>query len=227
MLTSERDLTHVKSQHAEQSTELDARQVICDRAPVPDPRTTERLLEAAWAEANEHGVADLTLANVAARAGVSRQAVYLHFANRAELLVAVAAWIDRRSGFRGRVRAARDHSPVDALVVLLDSWFDYLPTILPVALALEGAALTGTDGAAAYRDRMDDWHEGIGLALARVAEADGLAEGWTTTEAADWTWATVHPTHVHHFISERGWSMEVTRRRLLDAVLATVTAGRA
>jgi hypothetical protein len=104
--------------------------------------------------------------------------------------------------------------------MMLEAWFDYLPTILPVALALEAAWLTGGDGASAYRDRMDDWHRGIQIALTRLAADGSLADGWTVETAADWTWATVHPSHVHHLTRERGWSHEATRRRLIETLEA-------
>ena len=76
---------------------------------MPDPSTRERLLDAAWREATEHGVDGLTLAAVGARAGVTRQAVYLHFGNRASLLVEMTARFDRTSGFRSAPR--RDPQP--------------------------------------------------------------------------------------------------------------------
>ena len=81
---------------------------IGENAVVPDPATHTRLLDAAWQEADEHGIERLTLAGVGARAGVSRQAVYLHFGNRATLLVEMAARYDRTSGF---TQPARRHPP--------------------------------------------------------------------------------------------------------------------
>jgi AcrR family transcriptional regulator len=185
---------------------------------VTDPATTERLLDAAWEEATEQGVDKLTLANVAARAGVSRQAVYLHFGNRATLLVAMAARIDHTSGFRKRLDITRNHPAPMAYREMLEAWFDYVPTILPVSLALEAAWLTGGDGAAAYRDRMDDWRNGIRIAVARLHDQGALAAGWSIDTATDWTWATVHPTHYHHLTSEQGWTSDQARRRLITAL---------
>ena len=50
---------------------------------------------------------DVTVAEIAAATGVSRQLVYLHFYNRAGLLVAMARHHDGPSGFRGGSRLAR------------------------------------------------------------------------------------------------------------------------
>ena len=59
--------------------------------------TRERIMETAWDLIRERGIADLTVAEIAAAAGVSRQLVYFHFANRAGLLVAMTRHQDARS----------------------------------------------------------------------------------------------------------------------------------
>ena len=180
--------------------------------------TADRLLDAAWSEAVERGIEQLTLARVGAVAGVSRQTVYLHFGNRASLLVAMAARIDHTSGFRNQLAAARRRPPRDAYHRMLTAWFGYVPTILPVHLALEAAALSGGEGAAAYRDRMTDWRTGIRVAVARLRDNGDLVRTWSVDDATDWTWAATHPTHYHHLTAESRWSSGVTRRRLIAAL---------
>jgi AcrR family transcriptional regulator len=197
---------------------LDARQVRCDAAVVPKPATRERLLDAAWEEALERGVSDLTLASVGRRAGVSRQAVYLHFGNRATLLVEMTARHDHQSGFRKRLAATRKLDPRDGFVRMLEAWFDYVPQILPVSLALEAAAFTEGDGAEAYRDRMADWRSGIEVAVTRLAEAGALVDGFDVDRATDWTWASIHPTTYHHLTAECGWTPDAVRRQIIGAL---------
>lgn len=185
---------------------------------MPDPATRERLLDAAWHEATEHGVDGLTLAAVGARAGVTRQAVYLHFGNRASLLVEMTARFDRTSGFRSALAATRHLPPRDGLRGMLDLWFAYIPSILSVGLALEAASLTEGDGADAYRERMNDWREGIRVSIARLADAGELSPRWDVDKATDWVWASVHPTTFHHLTAERGWTRTETARRIVDAL---------
>jgi AcrR family transcriptional regulator len=172
---------------------------------MPSTATRERLPDAAWAEATERGVDLLTLARVAARAGVSRQAVYLHFGNRSTLLVEMARRIDYSSGFRQRLRAARKHPPRTAFRRVLEEWYAYLPLILPVHRALEAAALVGGEGAAAYADRMQDWRDGLRISAAALAESGELASRWTVDAATDWVWAAVHPTTYHHLVNDCDW----------------------
>lgn len=180
--------------------------------------TRDRVLDAAWQLAIEHGVDRLTLAQVAERAGVSRQAVYLHFGNRSTLLVEMARRVDHSSGFRKRLAAARTGTPSASFRRTLKVWFDYLPTILPVARALEAASLTGGEGASAYLDRMSDWRDGLHIAVERLAEADLLSPRWDVEAATDWVWANVHPTTFHHLVEERGWPAS----RVASTVVATL-----
>ncbi|HKD99106.1 MAG TPA: TetR/AcrR family transcriptional regulator [Micromonosporaceae bacterium] len=173
-----------------------------------DPKTRNRLLDAAWDVAGEVGTADLTLAAVAARAGVSRQAVYLHFGNRTTLLVEMARRADRSSGFTRRLSASRELPPREGFRRMLDEWYAHVPVILPTARALEAAATVGADGREAYTDRMTDWRAGVRVAVARLADAGQLAGGWDVDDATDWVWAQVHPATYHHLVAERGWPPE-------------------
>ncbi|MDH3426552.1 MAG: TetR/AcrR family transcriptional regulator, partial [Acidimicrobiia bacterium] len=57
-------------------------------SPYGDPSTRARILDATWELVAEQG-AGLKLSEVASRASVSRQAIYLHFGDRPGLLVAL------------------------------------------------------------------------------------------------------------------------------------------
>jgi AcrR family transcriptional regulator len=185
---------------------------------MPSAETRERLLDAAWTEATERGVDALTLAAVAAQAGVSRQAVYLHFQNRSTLLVEMTRRRDRTSGFAGRLVAARQHPPLLAFRRTLEEWYTYLPTVLSVARSLEAAALVGADGTEAYLDRMRDWREGLRIVVAALADAHHLTDHWDVETATDWVWSAVHPTTYHHLVSERGWQPADVASRTIEAL---------
>src|SRR4029453_15797383 len=100
----------------------------------------------AWGLVRERGVGAVTVADIAAATGVSRQLLYVYFENRAGLLVAMARRHDVRSGFAGQAAKAAALPPVEALERLLRLWFGYVPEILPVARALEAAAVNGDEG---------------------------------------------------------------------------------
>ena len=201
---------------------------------MPLEETRGRLLDAAWEEVAGNNLDDVTLARVAARAGVSRQAVYLHFGNRATLLVEMARRVDHTSGFRTRLAEARENPPLVAFRRCLEEWFAYVPVVLPVHRALEAAALSGGDGADAYKDRMQEWREALRVNVAALAGAGLLATRWDVESAADWTWAAVHPTTFHHLVEERGWdparvaatAIEVLERELTHLAAPASEPGR-
>jgi AcrR family transcriptional regulator len=192
------------------------------RAPRPDAR--DHILETAWSLTRERGVHAVTVADIAAASGVSRQLVYHHFDSRAGLLLAMARYHDAAHGFRGRVAGARALPPVDALEALLRLWSDYLPEILPVARALEAAMTTGDEGGAAWRDRMDDIREAFRLAVERVARDGRLAPGWDVDAAADWILARNDTSTWQRLVVERGWPPRAYVERTVASILAEVVA---
>jgi AcrR family transcriptional regulator len=184
--------------------------------------TPERILDAAWALVLERGTVDVTMGEIATAAGVSRQLVYFHFENRAGLLTAMARHRDEASGFIDAVAAARRLPPAEGLERLLRAWCDYLPTIVPVARALEAALMAGDEGGSAWRQRMGELHEALRMAVARV----DLAPGWTADEAADWAWSRIQPATWQHLVGERGWTAEQYTERTVRSLLAELLEGR-
>jgi AcrR family transcriptional regulator len=183
----------------------------------------ERILETAFALVRERGASAVTMTGIADAAGLSRQMVYVHFRSRAGLLTAMARDHDRRSGFAARVAAARELPPAAALERLLREWLAYVPEILPVARALEAAAITDEAGGDAWRNRMDDLHDQLRAAIARVQ----LAPGWTVDTATDWAWARLQPGPFEQLVSERGWSAEEYADRVTESLLSEIVPARA
>jgi AcrR family transcriptional regulator len=191
----------------------------------PGDDTRARILDAAFEAVGERGTAEMTMAQIAKAAGVSRQLLYFHFANRTTgLLVAMAAHHDQASGFVERVSHSRHIEPVAGLEYLLRAWCAYLPQLLPVNRALEAAFATGADGADAWRDRMADLREAVRIAVDRIARRGRLAPRWTVDGAADWAWSRIAPSTWQHLVEMRGWTPEEyterTVRSLMDELVA-------
>ena len=184
--------------------------------------TRARILDTAWGLVQERGIGAVTVADIAAATGVSRQLLYVHFENRAGLLVAMARRHDVRSGFAGRAAEARSLPPVAALERLLRLWFAYVPEILPVARALEAAATNGDEGGVAWRDRMGDLREMFAAAVERVDQDGRLAEGWTVPSATDWVWARAQPATFQHLVVDRAWPADDYTERAVRSILAEV-----
>jgi hypothetical protein len=112
--------------------------------------------------------------------------------------------------------------PVEGLEHLLRAWCDYMPTILPVARALEAALVTGDDGGSAWRQRMGELRAALRMAVDRVE----LAPRWTVDEAADWAWSRIQPTTWQHLVGERGWSAEQYTERTVGSLLGELIGPR-
>jgi AcrR family transcriptional regulator len=184
--------------------------------------TRTRILDTAWRLARERGLAAVTVAQIAAAAGVSRQLIYVHFSSRAGLLVAMTRHQDARTGFRTRAWATRELEPVAALEALVRAWLDYVPEILAVAQELEAALLTGAEAAAAWRDRMGELREAFRVAVERLAGVGALAPGWRVDAAADWIWARCQPSGRVHLVGERGWNEADYVRRTTASILREI-----
>jgi AcrR family transcriptional regulator len=100
--------------------------------------TRTNLLETAWRLIEKRGVANVTLRNIADTANVSRQTVYLHFGNRAGLLIAMTRHRDTTSKpAREMVAAAREPNIRAGFDRFVRCWFLHVVKILPVARAIE------------------------------------------------------------------------------------------
>src|SRR5262245_12719485 len=77
-------------------TRVKVRQNVRAMPTATDAKT--RVLDAAWTLVARHGSAEITMAELADEVGISRQAIYLHFPNRATLLVAMVQRFDQLHG---------------------------------------------------------------------------------------------------------------------------------
>ena len=152
-------------------------------------RTRADILDVAWKLFAKKGTA-VSMAEVAEAAGLTRQAVYVHFRSRGGLLVALVRRADERADIYVKFRAAlAEKDPVRRLDGFLGVWLDFVPSIHPVASTLMRARSEDPEAAAAWADRMESLRGGF-RSLAASLRRDGvLAAGWTPAAAADYLWA--------------------------------------
>jgi AcrR family transcriptional regulator len=171
-----------------------------------DPDTHERMLQAAWELALEQGPS-LRLADVAARAGASRQAVYLHFGDRARLLLALLAWGDQAFKLDDLLaHVTQASSGAEALQRMVEVHAAYSPRIDALARTLEAHQYQDAAVAAALRDRLDFRRAAHRAVIARIAAEGDLADGWTIDTAADLFFAVTLATPWRELTGTCGWS---------------------
>jgi AcrR family transcriptional regulator len=188
-----------------------------------DPETRRRILEATRELVAEQG-ARLRLADVAARASVSRQSVYLHFGDRSGLLVALVQHMDATLDLGESlavVHAAPDGTSLLEAAVRLNTTF--WGQVFPVAQVLEAAQHDDDALGAAWRDRMRFRQATFRAMVEALAERGELAEGWSVDDAAATLYAVAHFDTWRELVVELGWSdgryVESMTRLLCRALL--------
>ena len=171
--------------------------------------TRERILTAAWTLLEEGGGRGVRMADVAKQAGVSRQAVYLHFPSRAELLVATTRHIDAVKDIDGRLADSRAAAGgLARLNAVIAAWGNYIPEVHGVCTALLAMRDSDPAAQAAWDDRMAALREGCAAAVRDLAGDGGLRPGLDEGEATDLLWTLLSVRNWEHLTQECGWSQE-------------------
>jgi AcrR family transcriptional regulator len=189
--------------------------------------TRDAVLDAAWDLFAETASAEIGMAAIAARAGVSRQTLHLAFGDRAGLLHAMLRRKDRKAPEAAKLYAfgERTIETADEFLALVDAWLDYLPVIYPVGIQLDAESLHDHAAAAAWDDRMKGaLLRGFRVRFELLARRDLLAPDWTAARAAEFCWSLVHPVNWRLLVVKCGWSAEEFRRSRREAILRVLFA---
>lgn len=171
-----------------------------------DPATRSRILDAAWELVTEEG-GRFKLSDVATRATVSRQAVYLHFGDRAGLLVALVEHMDDTLDLGeslAKVHAAPDGESLLEAAMRLNTTF--WAQVFPVAQVLEAAQHDDEALGAAWRNRMRFRHAAFRAMIEALAERGELDEDWSIDDAAATLYAVAHFDTWRELVIELDWS---------------------
>jgi AcrR family transcriptional regulator len=170
--------------------------------------------------------AGIAMADVAREAGVSRQAVYLHFSSRASLFVAVVRHMDEQEDIRRHCEQALGNAdPVEALEAFVIAWLRYAAKIHPVASALLASRRDDPDAMTAWNDRMGELRVGFRHAVQRLATAGHLRPGLDPDTAADLAWAMTSIPVWEQLTIDCGRPATEVQQRLTAAVISAVTDG--
>lgn len=187
-------------------------------------RTRAGILDVAWRVIAERG-AQVSIGEIAEAVGLTRQAIYVHFRSRGGLLVALVRRADERADIHARFRGALATTDArERLDAFLGVWFDFVPTIHPVASSLVRARQDDADAARAWTDRMGALHHGFALLTKSLRRDGALAPPWTAPAAADFLWAGSSLQTWELLAVDRGWGAartSATLRRTLAAAVLT------
>ena len=190
-----------------------------------DPETRRRILQAAW-ELLEQQDSGVRLVDVADRAGVSRQAVYLHFGDRSGLLVALVDFIDVSLGaVQLRAHIHGGATGVESLQRWIETMSWYTAKIDRVTQVLENSQYQDEALAAAWRDRMGRRQMHIRSIVERIAAEGRLAKGWSVDAVVDLIYVVTMPGPWRELTRELGWTAEQYTQNLTRLVQSALLTG--
>ncbi|HEB59916.1 MAG TPA: TetR/AcrR family transcriptional regulator [Gammaproteobacteria bacterium] len=169
--------------------------------------TRTRILEATWRLLEAHPGQEVKMAEIARAAGISRQAVYLHFASRAELLIATTRYVDEVKGLDARLaRLGEATTGVEMLEACVEVWGNYIPEIYAIARALMRAKETDEAAAAAWNGTMGCLRDVCREVIDTLDREDRLAADWSPDEAVDLFFTLISIPNWEQLTIEHGWS---------------------
>jgi AcrR family transcriptional regulator len=171
--------------------------------------TRIRILKSAWKLLEDGGGGSVRMSDIAKSAKISRQALYLHFPNRADLLVATTAYLDEVYDIENKLVASRTaENGLDRLNAWIEVWGNYIPKIYGIAKALLAMKDSDEEAMTAWNDRMYAVRHGCDAAVEAIYQDGKLNKTLNRDEATDLLWTQLSVRTWEHFRFECGWSQE-------------------
>ena len=188
-----------------------------DPANARSRRTAEALLAAARALLEESGAGRLTMAAVADRAGVSRRAVYLHFASRHDLVGALFDYVNEIEGLDSAFAEVLAHPDAEETLRAYGAFLArQVPRILAVSKAIERDATTDSAAAEHWARAMRYRQDMARQLVTRLSGQGILAPTWTAETAEQVLLALGSIEVVTQLTVGSGWPTEQAARRFGD-----------
>ena len=147
------------------------------------------------------------MSDIAKAVGISRQALYLHFPNRTELLVATTRYVDAVKDVDGRLARSRSASSgIERLHAFIEAWVGYIPEIHGLSVALRAMRASDKAAADAWDDRMQAVKHGCSAAVRALAEDGDLNPKLTNQTATDLLWTLLSVENWERLVRECDWS---------------------
>jgi AcrR family transcriptional regulator len=177
--------------------------------------TRIRILKSAWKLLEAETASEVRMSDIAKAAGISRQAVYLHFPNRADLLIAATRYIDEVKNVDARLAASRAApSGVERLDAFVEAWGNYIPQIHGVAKALISMQDKDREARLAWNDRLQAIRDGCEAAVGALERDGQLSRELSPVHATDLLWTLLSVENWQHLTRDCGWS----RQAYVDAM---------
>ncbi len=191
--------------------------------------TRTRILQAALDLLATGQGSGVRMSDIARQAGISRQAVYLHFPTRAELLIAATHYLDELNGSEQRLAASRSaQSGIERLDEYIEAWGNYIPEIYGIAKALLAMRDSDDAAAAAWDERMQAMKHGCQAAIKALHTDNRLSADFSVRQATEILWTLLSVRNWEQMTIQCGWSnskyvktQKLLARKILVAEMTT------
>lgn len=187
--------------------------------------TSDRILDAAIGLVEAQPAKVPSMSEVARATGISRQALYLHFPDRAALLLALVEHVDSRENLAGEIATVQ--AAVDGPAEVR-AWIEMQarrnPGIASLARALDQSRHEDDSTTVAWRDRTANRMRAATAIVQRLRREDGVHRSWNTAEAATVLWELASFRVWDDIVNEAGMEPERYAEIVTTAALATLAA---
>lgn len=163
------------------------------------------------------------MAQIAEEAGVSRQALYLHFADRTSLFLEVSRMADATARTTSRQQRVDDAATGrDALREAIALQALLKPLLRGIATALDALRRTDPAADAAWKEREHARLRRCEIVVRRLQSDGDLAPGWDVKAAARCFWAVTSQRVWDDLVVDQGWSAVRYRKHLTQLLEAAL-----
>lgn len=171
--------------------------------------TRSRILHHTWKLMEQHQGQEVRVQDIAHAAGLSRQAVYLYFPSRADLLVETTYYVDQVLCAKDAIdKICAVNTGQAMLEAYLDFWCNYIPQIYGLAKALIVLGETDEAARSAWGKRMQDVRDGCCMVVDQLEKEKTLAPEWPPAQAVDWMRMMLSVENWEYFTQSCGWSQD-------------------
>lgn len=182
-----------------------------------------RILEAALTLIARRGEAGVTMAEIGKAAHMSRQAVYLNFADRADLLLALVRYVDEKRGLAEELKKITDApTALDALREAVALQARMNPGVWAIARALDAVRRTDDAAEKGWQDRLKSRLKTCHEIAKRLAQEGVLRNEWTADGVADVLWSLTSLRTWEDLVVQRRWTATQYQERIYRLLMDTL-----
>ncbi len=201
--------------------------IILDTMSRKKTNTRNKILAETWRLMEQNRGQGVMMSDIAKAAGISRQAVYLHFASRTELMIETINYVDEVKGLDNRIIDELQDAAtgIERIKAFVNVWGNYIPEIYGLAKAMLLTRDTDEATAAAWDNSMgclrDFCRETVGI----LDQEGVLAADWSQKEAAEMLYAMMSVQNWEQLTIECGWSNDKYIRHMKTLLMRTLIDG--